>query len=109
MRKPPENPPNASGGGNAADAFVMKVWGLATGQPFPYAGQFLEWFDPDIPDAADIMFRFTADLDKAKRYASAVELLDEWRRVRKPDPVRPDGKPNRPLTAFTVEVLRITP
>lgn len=89
--------------------FVMIVHSYANGQPFDCAGQYLQWYDPDIPDAADIMFGFTPELDKAKRFASAVELFEEWRRVRKPDPVRWDGKPNRPLTAFTVEALRITP
>lgn len=32
------------------------------------------------------------------------DALALWRSVCSSDPVRPDGRPNRPLTAFTVEV-----
>jgi hypothetical protein len=46
----------------------------------------------------------TTDPLQAKMYADAKEATAEWRAVSHVRPVRPDGKPNRPLTAFTVEI-----
>jgi hypothetical protein len=31
--------------------------------------------------------------------------MKDWKRTSKTHPRRPDGKPNRPMTAFTVEVV----
>jgi hypothetical protein len=46
----------------------------------------------------------TTDPRQAKMYADAKEATADWRTVSHVRPVRPDGKPNRPLTAFTVEI-----
>lgn len=45
----------------------------------------------------------TEDPAAAKQFDSASAVLQEWQRVSTTVPVRPDGKPNRPLTAFTIE------
>jgi hypothetical protein len=39
------------------------------------------------------------------RFKTAGEAWMLWRRPSRVRPVRADGKPNRPLTAFTIEVL----
>jgi len=85
---------------------VIKVVGFARYDlPCAFAGQYLEFYDPDIPDPREQMAGFTPDLAKAKKFKSPGDALNEWHRVRTVDPVRADGRPNKPLTALTVEVL----
>lgn len=42
---------------------------------------------------------------EAMAFENVLDALDCMGAVRQQDPVRPDGKPNRPLTAYTVMVL----
>ena len=49
---------------------------------------------------------FTKDIDAAKGFDSAMDALMFWRRQHMLQPIREDGQPNRPLTAFTVELRR---
>jgi hypothetical protein len=50
---------------------------------------------------------FTDSVDEAKRYDSAHAVLEEWRRQSGVRPMRPDGKPNRPLTAYSISPQRV--
>ncbi len=43
----------------------------------------------------------------AMRFADAGVALDYWKRPSTVDPIR-DGKPNRPLTAYTVQIMTVT-
>ena len=45
---------------------------------------------------------FTAEVADALRFASRSEAFDFWRQLSKTCPRRPDGQPNRPLTAFSI-------
>jgi hypothetical protein len=86
--------------------YVLKCEGFATG-PSPYDGSYLEWSNPNAPMGSNFG-GWTPDLRKAKRFASPAAALECWREQRTIDhQVRPDGKPNRPLTAFTVSVSPI--
>jgi hypothetical protein len=89
----------------------LKIIGLIAGGPTPFDGEWLSEYDPDrdstepttgAPMVAHV--RTTPDPAKALAFESAVDAMNEWKRVSKSAPVRPDGQPNRPLTAFTVEV-----
>jgi hypothetical protein len=85
--------------------YVIKVEGFADGRPCPVEQQYLVWYDPDVPHDYDQMGEFSADITRAKRFPDAMSALEEWKRIRTVDPVRPwDGKLNRPLTAFTIVV-----
>jgi hypothetical protein len=46
----------------------------------------------------------TFDRDKAHKFASGAEALEAWGAVSKTRPVRPDGRPNKPLTALSIQV-----
>jgi hypothetical protein len=50
-------------------------------------------------------FELTADITEAKRWASAAEALEAYRATPSNRLFRPDGGYNRPMTAFTVEVV----
>lgn len=86
--------------------FLVKALGFARDKPCSFAGQFLEWYDPDADENGPIA-AWTSDLDKAKKFETTEDALAEWHRVRTVDPVRPDGKPNKPLTAISIEIVPI--
>ena len=44
----------------------------------------------------------TPDIYAAKHFTDYAEFHKVWTLVDNRNPVRPDGKPNRPLTAFSV-------
>ena len=71
--------------------------------PCPHSGQFLETFDHNA-FAGQGHGTFTSDPDKAMRFASAGEAMAFWNKPSTVLPLRPDGKPNKPLTALTVSI-----
>jgi hypothetical protein len=77
----------------------------------PFDGQFLVEYDP-ARDGVDPLGRpMVAHLVTSPSRAAALRFTDPtdafelWRSVDPRDPVRPDGRPNRPLTAFTITVV----
>lgn len=80
----------------------------------PFTGLYLEEYDPSRngldpagrPMIAHVMG--TSDPSLAMRFDDRLEAWDCWRQVDPREPVRKDGKPNRPLTAFTITVMRST-
>jgi hypothetical protein len=88
---------------------VIKILGLADGSPTPFDGQYVVEFDP-ARDGHDpqgrrmnCLLRTSADRRDALelRMGDAVRM---WLMVDPRCPMRPDGKPNRPLSAFTTEI-----
>lgn len=92
-------------------SFVLRLVG--THFPTTFDGQYLVEYDPDRPgvdpDGSPMLAHIVAspDIERAKKFPSAREAMEEWRRISRSVPTRPDGKPNRPLTAFTVEVEKV--
>jgi hypothetical protein len=91
--------------------FYIVAAGFADGTPCPCVGQYLKSFDPDFfdPDFGDTKITglalWTDDVSKAKSFANYAAAFAEWNRQSKRIPFRSDGKPNKPLTAFSVEVV----
>lgn len=75
--------------------------------PSPFEGQYLASYDADAGPHVYPTGTLTATPHKsdALRFASAVEAFALWRSTSTRTPVRPDGRPNRPLTAWTIEVV----
>jgi hypothetical protein len=75
--------------------------------------KFLAEYDPDyVPEPPAPPYPsgsavFTDDPDQAMHFDSAVAALELWKTVSKTVPIRPDGKPNRPLAAHTVEPMKL--
>jgi hypothetical protein len=89
---------------------IVAVEFAQEGVPFKYPGQFLEWYKPNVP-LGQTMASWTNDLKKAMKFDTAADAFAEWKRERTvPTPsggrMIPDGKPNRPLTAVTIEVKK---
>jgi len=68
------------------------------------AHQYLASYDPEAYDGRGFA-EWTADIELAMRFPTAGEAWMLWRQPSRVRPVRSDGQPNRPLTAFTIEVL----
>jgi hypothetical protein len=65
------------------------------------AGQWLEAFDVDAFDGwGDALF--TADINRAMRFADLGAAFTAWKTQSTVRPLRADGEPNRPLTAFSI-------
>lgn len=87
---------------------VIQIVGLINGQPTEYDGQFVVEYDPSRDGMINGMpmlcyLRTTPNVEQATRYASD-QAFELWRSVDKRNPVRPDGRPNRPFTAFSISV-----
>lgn len=69
-------------------------------------GKYVVWFDPNKP--TEPLGGFSSDIAKAKRFEDHGEALEFWRQQRTINGgYRPDGKPDRPLTAFGVELVNV--
>jgi hypothetical protein len=66
-------------------------------------GKYLEWSDPDARGGRGDD-RWTDDVAKAKRFATHAAAFECWRARSRTIPTRPDGKPNRPMTAYSVSI-----
>ena len=73
----------------------------------PPVGSWLVAYDPDGGEGRRGSWEFSIDPAKAMRFVDGGAAAKCWRTVSKSRPVRPDGKPNRPLTAITVSIETI--
>jgi hypothetical protein len=92
---------------------IIRLLCLVDGTSTPYDGQYLVSYDPERTglriggQRLQCTIETTTDPAKAKQYPDHGAAMEDWRRQSVRRPFRPwDGKPNRPLTAFTVEVVR---
>lgn len=82
---------------------VIRAIGFANGMHCPHEGQFLKKADFEAFGGQGHM-TFTDDITKALKFASAGDALIFWQTTSKTKPKRADGRPNRPLTALTVDI-----
>lgn len=87
-------------------SFLIRIVAAADGTPCPEAGCYVRQYTPDGYDGRGRMIA-TARRELARLYPDAVAAWADWRRVSATHPRRPDGKPNRPLTAYTVELVQV--
>ena len=85
----------------------MKYVMLSHGTTFDRSaeGKYLKFYDPEFNDGVGHVV-WTDNLDEAIKFANAFAGFSLWRVTSKVHPVRrTDGKPNRPLTAHTIEMV----
>jgi hypothetical protein len=86
---------------------VIRALGFADDStPCPHEGQWLKSFDHDAYDGRGYGV-FTDKIQRAKRFAGKAEALAFWNTQSTVQPWRPDGRPNKPLTALTIEIKDI--
>ena len=85
-------------------SYALRIIDCISGEPTEFDGQFVKEYDPTYvhPDGYDGgILEVTKDPRQALCFDSFQAALDKWKQ---PYGTRCDGKPNRPLTAFTVSV-----
>jgi hypothetical protein len=84
---------------------LLQILQRADGLPSGVDGQgYVKHYDPSGNEGrGDLVL--TRHRGQAKRYPSKAAAMDEWKRVSATHPTRPDGKPNRPLSAFSVAIV----
>ena len=86
----------------------IHIVGLGDGTPSPFDDTWVVEYDPTRPgvgpDGRPLIAHLvvTKDQSQARQFSSVHEALTCWQQSHG---LRTDGLPNRPLTAFTVEVL----
>jgi hypothetical protein len=86
-------------------ALVMRLLGNADGSPNPCNGLYLAGFNPEANDGIGALF-FTMEPNLAFHFANMAEAFKLYHAVPKCRPVRPDGKPHKPLTGYHWEYLQ---
>lgn len=71
----------------------------------PLTGQYLASYDPDA-HAGQGLASWTEAPAQAMQWPTFNEAFRTWRQQSATRPLRDDGKANRPLTAYTVEIER---
>ena len=97
------SPPGKSALADEATAAALAV-AAAAGEVT--RGPYLEWSDPDAKGGMGAE-RWTLELSKAKRFPSFTDAMNCWMAQSRLRPYRDDGKPNRPMTAYSIEPLKI--
>lgn len=82
----------------------MRVFGLAGIGEYDRP-VWLRAYDLDARKGRGLV-HLTNHRDEALRFASCEDVMGAWLKPSTVQPLRPDGKPNRPLSAFTVSPER---
>jgi hypothetical protein len=93
------HPPFKSARATDATTVALVVEGVVV-------GNYLEWSDPDANFGRGDD-RWTRERAKAKRFPTVKAAMDCWKARSKLIPTRPDGQPNRPMTAYSITVEEI--
>lgn len=81
----------------------LRIWLYRNEPTGKVINAWLKDFDLDA-DGGLGMVTYTDDRDEAMVFDTIEDVHEFWTQQSTLMPLRPDGQPNRPLTAFTVEV-----
>ncbi len=92
-----------------AGQIVVRLLGRYDMQPTPADGEFVVEYDPRLEwdlQAGDRTFKLATSfrIEEARGFDSAAEAFRYLQQVCPNEPVRRDGRPNRPLSAFHMEI-----
>jgi hypothetical protein len=99
-------PPDApSASAETGDTLATAIEGIAEGRP-PQLLEYVESCDVNAHRGRGDV-KLTRGLAKAKRFPDFEAAMAYWKRQSTVRPLRPDGKPNRPLTAYNVTMENV--
>jgi len=89
--------------------YVLRIENTAVPGLYPAAvNMCIQDFTDETGGIADV--KLAATPADAKKFSSPTEAMNFWNIQSETHPIREtDGKPNRPMTAFNIEVLNIDP
>lgn len=90
---------------------IIRIVGLVDGTPTDFDGQYIVEYDPSRVGTHPVTGRpmpvfhlvTTPDIRRATRFVAS-DAADLYRAIDRRNPTQANGEPNRPLTAFTVEL-----
>lgn len=85
---------------------VMKLHGLATGHTTPWDGQYLKNFDFEARGGKGAIMT-TIDIMEAWLFDDMKAVWELYHTQPKCCPLRDDGEPNKPITAFNWEIIKL--
>jgi hypothetical protein len=86
--------------------YLMRCVAMADGRPCLWSNHYLRSFDPEAAHGMGHAV-WTPSPARALAFPTPEAAWELWHAVPRSHPVRAsDGKPNKPLTAFTIEILR---
>jgi hypothetical protein len=85
---------------------VIRIVSDALGQRTHFDGLYVSKFDPDAHQGRGEV-RASRELKDALTFESHESAHTFWKQSSKVQPWRPDGKPNRPLTAYNVILVQV--
>lgn len=83
---------------------IIRIVGLVDGRTTGAEGGYIVRCDVEARGGRGAL-EVTQDPARALHFPDATWALRFVRRQSKTRPLRPDGQPNRPLTAYTVEIM----
>ena len=83
---------------------IMQLMGVAPNGRPPPVPTYVKDVDFDADEGRG-RITMTQQLAEAKRFDGPAEALEYYKTPSKVVPLRPDGKPNRPLTAYNVQIF----
>lgn len=87
-------------------SYALRLIGLVNGEPHPFDGQCVVRYDPTPLATGEKPILVTTPHEvMAQRFATPAEALECWRK--ESGLLRPDGEPDRPLTAWSAEIVDI--
>jgi hypothetical protein len=85
--------------------WLMQIVGIALGNATRHDGLYLKSVKFDTDEWGGCEIETTPDPEQAYQFKSTSELLETWKHQSVVRPLRDDGKPNRPMTVWTIESL----
>ena len=82
---------------------IVQVVGAASAIETPHDGGYVVAWNPHTQFG---MLELTSTPERrlAHRFDGPQEAISQWQAISKYYPMRPDGKPNRPLTGITIAI-----
>jgi hypothetical protein len=87
-------------------ASIIRIITTARGIPSPHDGEYVVSCDFDAHRGRGLVTT-SPEQAMAKRFETFEDAARYWKKISPQYPQRDDGKPNRPLTAFTCEILPV--
>jgi hypothetical protein len=84
---------------------IVKIIRAADGTATPHDGRYIVRWHPHVRHGT-LAVTSTADIEQATRFTLR-EILETRRSISRVEPYRPDGEPNRPLAAITIEITEV--
>ena len=86
---------------------IVQIVCAGDGSPTPHDGYWVVSWNPHTR-AGVCALHSTPNKDRARRFESKAQALEEWGTISNRQGIRPwDGKPNKPLTGLTIEITEV--